>query len=120
MTTTETAGVSAGNGRKPVPATTLAPPPYRRRTVHIDPDHWYGVDDLAAHYDLPKSTVRELIYTGVIPATKVGRGWRSYGADILRRDQELRHDAANGPLGGVRAPVIPLPTRTATNGPESV
>lgn len=27
MTTTETAGVSAGNGRKPVPATTLAPPP---------------------------------------------------------------------------------------------
>jgi hypothetical protein len=60
-----------------------------------------------------------MIAVGTIPGTKVGRGWRAYGADILRRDQELRH-AANAPQGPDRAPVIPLPTRPATNGPESV
>lgn len=71
------------------------PPPRRRRAVLIEPDRWYNVDDLAAHYDLPKSTVRELIVARVIPGTKVGRGWRAHGADILARDAQLRR--ASGP-----------------------
>lgn len=119
MTMTAATGPTSGGGGRPSGAPLAPAPTYRRRTVHIDPDHWYGVDDLAAHYDLPKSTVRELIAVGTIPGTKVGRGWRAHGADILRRDQELR-DAASTPQRAVRAPVIPLPARPATSDPESV
>lgn len=79
----------------------------------IEAGHWYDVDALAAHYALPKSTVRELILGGVIPATKVGRGWRAHGQDILDRDAELRRAAA-GPSRAERAapddPATPDPS----------
>lgn len=78
-----------------------------RRHPVIVPDHWYGVEDVARHYDLPRSTVRELIAAGKIPGTKVGRSWRAYGADIIRCDNELRAKGGARPLSGPQGPDQP-------------
>lgn len=85
----------------------------QRRLVAFEPTQWYGVDDLAGHFDLPASTIRELIAAGFLPGTKLGRTWRSYGADILARDAELREqqtDRHRGPYAPAQSP-DPAPSR---------
>lgn len=83
----------------------------RRPTVRIEADHWYSLADVANHYALARTTAREMIAAGMIPATKVGRGWRVYGADILAEDARRRAESTRAPLAAVRpgAPGVGTP-----------
>lgn len=104
MTLTTVTGPSNGGGH--------------RRSIHIEPDLWYGVDEVAAHYGIPTSTTRELLAAGMLPASKVGRTWRVYGADILAADAARRAQGAKltapGPHPG------PTSTPDAHDGAQAI
>ena len=60
-----------------------------KRPAIIDPNQFYGIDEVAAARDMSRAGVYKEIAAGLIQPTKEGARTKILGAEIIRRNQEV-------------------------------